>query len=188
MRRIKSEKELEAKRKRMQLMVGVVMIGLLVLATAGWFASEMFGGNSENFSGRVEYGGRTYLRQNNVFILEMENKYFYFFNLPNESRGIYLNYSSFADYSGKPLYIVNPVSEAQMILSNLEGVYSRWQTACLEDEECEGDLFVTDCSRNVIAFFENNETKVERKGNCVLIYGNFEKGVDAFSYSLLNIK
>jgi hypothetical protein len=188
MRRIKSEKELEAKRKRMQLMVGIFMAGLLVFATAGYFASEMFGGDSGNLGTNIVYGGRNYFKQNNIFILEMENRYFYFFNLPNESRGIYLNDSSFADYSGKPLYLVNLVSEAQMILSNLEGVYSRWQTACLENEECEGELFVTDCSRNVIVFLEDSETKVEKKENCIFIYGDFEKGVDAFSYNLLNIR
>jgi len=188
LRKIKSEKEIQVRNKRLQFVVGVVLIGLLVLASMGYFASERFRGDSETAQAtRIQYGGKTYFRQNDLFILQIENRSFYFFNLPNESRGIYLNQSSFEDYSGKPLYIVNPQRGLDLILMNLEFVYSRWQTVCLE-ESCEKNLPLKDCSENLIVFVEDENTKVERRENCIFIYGNFEKGVDAFSYSLLGIK
>ncbi len=147
----------------------------------------MFGGESETAATKISYGGNDYLIQNGMYILNLENKNFYFFNLPNESRGIYLNESSFTDYSGKPLYVVNPLAGVDLILINLEGVYSRWQTACLE-EVCEENLPVKNCSENLIVFVEDENTKVERVDNCIFVYGDVEKGIDAFSYKLLGIK
>ena len=188
MRRLKSEKELEAKRKKMQLLVGLFMVGLMVFATAGWFASEMFGGNQDIQGSSVEYGGRTYFRQSDFWILQEQGRNFYFHDLPTESRGIYKNQSNFFDYSGKILYIVNFVSEAQFILLNLDGVYSRWQEACFDGLDCEANLPTKDCSDNMIIFKEGNTTSVERQDNCVFIEGDFRKGVDAFSYSLLQIR
>ena len=61
MRKIRSEKEIESRRKKMQLIVGIVMVGLLVLATAGYFAIDMFSGDSETSQNNIiQYGGRKY--------------------------------------------------------------------------------------------------------------------------------
>lgn len=186
-RRIKSEKEILAKQKSMQWIVGIIMASLLLLSTVGYFASEMFGSNSEVTSSSIVYNGNTYSKQGELLTLVVEGKPFYFYNLPNESKNIYLNASSFTDYSGKPLYIVNMSSAAQLVLMNLEGTYLRWQTACLE-KECEENLPVKNCSDNLIVFVADENTKVERKENCIFISGDFERGVDAFSYKLLEIK
>ncbi len=187
MRRIKSEKEIQARQKKIQLFVGISIAVLLLLSTIGYFASELFGGDGEVQPSNLEYGGRTYIRQNDILVLLVEDKPFYFANLPNESRGIYSDGASFQNYSGKPLYIVNMQSSAQRILINLDGIYSRWQTACLE-EGCEENLPVKNCTDNLMVFMKANETRVEQNENCVFFYGDFEKGVDAFSYGLLGIK
>ncbi len=185
-RKIKSEEEIKARQKKMQIVVSIIMASLLLLSTIGYFASEMFAGDQEIRTDKINYAGRTYLKQNELLVLSSENKDFYFFSLPNESRNIYLNESSFADYLNKPLYIINLDPSAQLILMNLEGVYSRWQTACLE--ECEENLPIKDCSDNLIVFLKDETNRVEKRENCIFIYGDFEKGVDAFSYKLLGIK
>jgi hypothetical protein len=188
MRKIESKQEIEARRKKIQLVVVISMVGLLLLATVGYFASEMFGGSEESSTRKISYAGRTYIRQNDILLLEENGKVFQFFDLPNESRGIYLNSSSFSDFAGKPLYLTKVVPEAQVILSNLHGIYLRTNIACLELEDCKENEPLKNCSDNVIAFIESEETKVERKENCIFIYGDLKKGVDAFSYSLLGIK
>lgn len=188
MRKIKSEQETQSRKKKMQVFVGMFMVSLMILATAGYFATELFTEKgSIQTNEKVIYGGKTYFRQNDLWILQEQDKQFYFYNLPNESKGVYQNNSTFEDYSGKVLYIVNLVSEAEFIVMNLNGVYTRWQTACIESESCNEDLPIKNCSENLIVFKKGDKDRVERQGNCIFIYGNPEKGIDALSYNLLGI-
>jgi hypothetical protein len=187
LRKIKSQEEIAARDKKIRLFAVIFMASLLLLSTAGYFASELFGNKGQTSLNKINYGGLTYFIQDNFYVLEMEGRDFYFFDLPNASRGLYLNSSSFENYVGKPIYVVNINSAIQTTLLNLEGTYSRWQEACLE-EGCGENLPVKNCSENIIVFEEGEIDKVKREGNCLFIYGNPEKGVDAISYNLLGIK
>jgi hypothetical protein len=188
-RKIRSEQEIRARQKRIQIIASIVMVSLLIFATAGYFVSELLGINTETSLQQVTYAGKTFFKQDDLFYLIENNKQFYFYDLPNVSRGVYDNKSSLQEYSQKPLYIVNMQPQAYIILLNLEGQYSRWQGACFK-EDCQEKLPIKNCSENLVIFsnVESNISKVEKQENCIFISGNPQVGVDAFLYSLLDIK
>lgn len=188
-RKIKSEQEVIARQKRMQFAVSIVMVGLLVMATVGYFAAEFLGDKSENKSNKVVYGGREFFIQNELISLKEGGHEYYFFDLPNKSRNIYLEESTLQDFVGKPLYVVNPRSEIQLLLNNLEGTYTRWQEACF-NESCQENIPIKNCTENMIIFIESEseQSLVKKEENCILIYGDPIIGIDAISYKLLGIK
>lgn len=188
MKKIESEKDREKKKQRNQTIAVVFMASLLLLSTAGYFAAELFGNNQNQILGeKIKYGGLTYYDQGGFYALDLEGAIFYFFDLPNSSRDIYQNTSTFDDFYGKPLYITEENSASSHFLFNLDGIYSRYQKACYE-EECEEDIPPKNCSDNLIVFRESEEDRVERVDNCLFIYGNSEKGIDAITYNMLGIK
>lgn len=187
LKKIKSEAEKEARKKRMQIIVSVIMMSLLLLSTFGYFASELFGNNTETDSNKIEYGGLVFEINNGFYTLNMNGQNFYFYDLPNASRGILSEEVGLEQYLDKPLYLVEGVSEAQPLILNLNGFYSRVQEACYK-EDCGNNLPIKTCTDNLIIFRESEETKIEKEENCVFIYGDFTKGVDAISYNFLGIK
>jgi hypothetical protein len=185
LRKIESEQEIQKRQKRTQLIVGIVMVSLLLVSTIGY---AILSRDESDSAQTVEYAGKIFVRQNGVWLVKVDDRPFYFFNLPNETADVLVRGLSFSDYLGKPLYIVNLNSAAQRLVLNLEESYLRWQEACLQ-EGCKENLPLKNCSENVISFVEDSveNTRVEKNGSCVFIYGDFEKGTDAFSYGLLGL-
>jgi len=194
MRKIKSMADIERIRRRNNIILGVVMIALLVGSTAGY---SLMSADSED-ENVVEERGFKFVRDGGMWRLGFdEGKFFSFQYLPSEVDEIDVNVSvEFGDYSGQPLYFVNPSEGAGEVLNVLGEYLLRYQEACLDSgyEEnstnetvCEGDLPVKDCNSNLIIFEAGNETRVYGEGNCVFIEGDFIRGVDAFLYKILGV-
>ena len=188
MRKIQTQAEIDKKKKRNQLIVGVVLIGVLVLSTLGFALTGSFGGNN-----KIEFNGYEFEKNGVYWVLNLENQQFFFQNLPQEVTDIgVFGFYDLNSYFNKVLYFINfdKSNEAGYeILNNLGRYALRWQEACLSEDDCVGDLPVKTCEENLIVFEEgvNNVTSVRKDGNCVYISGDFVKGADAFLYKLLGI-
>jgi len=184
--------DIERARRRNNIILGVVMIALLVGSTAGY---SLMSADSEN-ENVVEERGFQFVRDGGMWRLALSDSEFFSFQyLPSEVSEVDVNVSiEFGDYSGQPLYLVNPSEGAGEVLNVLGKYLLRYQEACFgygenstNETVCEGDLPLKDCSSNLIIFEAGNETRVYGEENCVFIEGDFIRGVDAFLYKILGV-
>ncbi|MFA5061145.1 MAG: hypothetical protein WC494_02430 [Candidatus Pacearchaeota archaeon] len=182
MRKIMTQTEIERSNKRKQIVLGVVLIFLLVVSTAGfsWLSKD------EEKSGVVEERGIKFYNQNGIWRTQIGEAIFSFTYLPSEVENLTIigNYS-LDNYVNQPLYFNKLEDGAVEILGNLNNYILRYQKACTE-EPCEEDLPLKDCTNNFI-IFTDGENKVYKEENCVHIVGDQIKGADAFLYKVLNI-
>ncbi len=184
MRKIQTQIERDKKKKKNQIIVGVVMIGLLVLSTAG-YAIFQGGGDEKN---TAKYGDFKFVKSNELWGMGLGGEIFYFHNLPPDVENVsVIGFYSLEDYKNKPLYFVNVSSGAQEILNNIQRYVLRAQGACL-NSNCSEELPVKTCEDNVIVFENSGENKVWKEQNCVHISGDFLIGADAFLYKILGVR
>lgn len=189
MRKIKSPADLARTRKRNNILLGLAMIVLLAISTLGY---SLMNSDSEN-SNVVDEGGFKFVKANSLWNLEAGGQSFTFYNLPSEIEDVDVNLSVIlGQYSGQPLYFVNPGEGAGEILRNIGEYILRYQEACLGEnnstnESCEGNLPTKGCDSNLIIFEEGNYTQVYNEGGCVFIVGDNMKGSDAFLYKILGV-
>ena len=184
MRKILTQAEIDKKKKKNQFVVGAVMVFLLVVSTLGY---SLMSNNDDESSGVSEFGIK-FFKSNGLWRAEIDGGVFGFQNLPSEILDVNVNISiGLANYSGKVLYFVSPNNGASEILNNLGGYVPRYQEACLDAENCEGDWPIKNCSDNLIIFVEANETSVYQNGGCVYIAGDGVAGADAFLYEVLKV-
>ncbi|MDO8516497.1 MAG: hypothetical protein Q7S33_00065 [Nanoarchaeota archaeon] len=189
-RKIKTQEEIDAKKKKNKTILAVFIIGIMAFSTLGY----AFVGNGDGAQQKKKYNGFTFVENNGYWTTNAQNQIFYFKYLPQEIenvsvKGIY----NLQTYSAKPLYFVNNNMASNQILNNIGNLVSRYQEACLEGMNCTSNLPIKTCDDNVIIFenFNENsssETKVYQNKNCVYILGDFTKGVDALSYKLAKIR
>ena len=184
MRRIETKEQMEKKKKRNQMILGAAMIFLLTASVAGY---SIMNNASQETSKVTEYGIDFY-RQNGMWLAEFGEDTFIFQNLPSEVSSVEVQINlTLGQYYSNPLYFINANQGAPEILNNIGKFILRYQEACLENETCEGNLPIKDCSNNLFIFEAGNETKVYQDENCVYIAGDSVKGADAFLYKVLGI-
>lgn len=187
MRKIQTQEEKDKRKKKNQIIIGIVMIGLLVLSSIGYSIIQ----SKEDEEEIEKYGDFEFIRNGEGWMLELDEQVFYFQNLPQEVENISVTgFYSLENYANKPLYFVNSNSAAQEILGNIGRYVLRAQNACLISNCSEG-LPIKTCEDNLIVFKEGNETKetrVWKEENCVHISGDYLAGVDAFLYKILGVR
>ena len=92
------------------------------------------------------------------------------------------------------MYIYSENSDAETeIYRNLfyqKSIVQRVQSACLEGEECSGDLPIKTCEDNFVLIREGLEDKIFQNNNCVFIESageNLTMLSDEFLFKLLKI-
>ena len=187
-------KEQKQKRKRLnQIFIGGVMILLLVLSTAGFALLNKDDDSTNQQINQKEVNGFNFIKQDNMWITEINEKTHVFFFLPEELNEIEINITkTVLDYINRPLYVMHNANQIQQIQYNLYPEYLlRINSACIENEECEEEnIPVKNCSSDNIIIFkseENNITKVYQKENCIYIEGDLTKGTDKFLYKILGV-
>ena len=183
MRKIQTKEIIDRNKKRNNIIIGVVLIGLMFFSILGY----SFLGGDEGEESVVEYRGLKFFREGGMWKLPIEEQIFYFQYLPEEVENVSISgFYSLQNYADQPLYFVNLVSGE--ILNNLERYVPRWQEACLNDSsDCEDDLPSKTCEDNLIIFSEENNTAVWQEDSCVYISGDFSRASDAFLYKLFGI-
>lgn len=185
-RRLKPQAEVADKRRKNQIIAGVIMIVLMLFSTAGY--AFLNNKSEDSGSGVQKYGQYRFARYGEEWNLNMAGQNFYFQYLPGETENVSISGSySLANYSNKPLYFVNSNGATQEILANIGQYVLRYQEACLSGTNCT-NLPIKSCDDNLIVFVDSNENKVYSDKNCVYISGEYIKTADAFIYRLFGIK
>ncbi len=192
MRKIETKREREGKRRRNQIIVGVVLVFVMLFSTLG-FAFQNFyftGGDADSDSseGKVTYNDFEFTNVNGLWVLGN----FVFKNTPQQVQDVGTGLKSIDNYQGKPLYIYSENEEAEIeVYVNLGQVAERVQKACIEGEECSTNLPVKTCTDNFIIIKQTNNTVIRQENNCVYIEGTQENLValaDQFLFKILGIK
>ncbi|MDO8528645.1 MAG: hypothetical protein Q7S06_02010 [Nanoarchaeota archaeon] len=190
MRKIVSRETEAKKRKRNQLIIGGILVGIMILSTVGYAV------NRESPSGakKITYKGIEFVQQNGYWFATIGGVQFAFKYNPQETEEI----NGFAtirinDYSGKPLYISSDNLDAENELyQNLDSIILRRQSACLQGQTCSNkDYPVKTCDDNFIIIKEAGNTSISQEKNCVFIEGKKEdsvKLIDKFLYKTLGIQ
>ncbi len=181
----------DKKRKRNQLLIGAVLIGLMVMSTAGY--SFLNQDNTAASQNKVNYKGFIFSNNNGLWQLVLGNFNFYFSFNPNQVASLNTSVNLLNSYSGQPLYISSQDTSAEFeIYRNLDQVILRRQYACLEGEKCQdSSLPVKNCDNNFIIIEESNTSEITQDKNCVYIKGQKQdlvKATDEFLFKMLNIK
>jgi uncharacterized membrane protein len=191
MKRIETRVDSERKKRRNQIILGVVMIFILVISTVGFALLSNSGENSVVLKESEISGVRFYFDEN-VWVGQLNNKNHAFFFLPEELEDIEINMTNRkANYINQPLYWVHSSKSINQLQYNLFPEYIlRLNGACIEGENCEDEtLPIKNCSvDNIVIFSESEEnTEVYQREKCVYIKGNLVKGTDKFLYRVLEI-
>lgn len=196
MRQILDQQEKEKKRKRNQIIIGIILAGLMVLSSVGFaFLNTNFGGNnSKTNPGKENYNSYEFTAENNgLWSTDITGMKFYFRYTPKETEDINVPNVDLGKYAGKILYINSQDSRAIQEISSVLQLYSsRVQYACIEGMECKNnELPLKTCDDNIISIEESNSTEITITNNCVFIKGKGSdklKASDAFLYKLLGIR
>ena len=188
MKRLVSKHEEEKKRKRNQIIVGIVLAVLMILSTLG-FALQGNPGNSGNTdSNKLTYNGFDFAYINGLWVV---GNFAFKYN-PKQVPDIKSDLKDATYYQGAPLYIYSENEEAETeVYVNLGRIAERVQSACFEGLECPGDLPIKTCKDNFIIIKESNNSKIVQENNCVYIEGQGEDMVrlaDQFLFTILKIK
>ncbi len=184
MRKIRTQADADKRMKRNNLIVGIILVGLLVISTAGYSLMS----SDEDDGGSVSEFGVDFSRSNSMWVADIGGGVFWFQNLPSEVLDIDVNISiSFDDYANQPLYFVNPNEGASEILSNLGNYVLRYQEACLVNSSCDGNLPSKGCDNNLIIFESGNDSMVYQNESCIFIVGDAVRATDAFLYNVLGV-
>ena len=195
LKKLKTQTDINKIKKRNNIIVGVVMIGILTLSSLGF---SLMSSNKNEEDSSVNELGVEFFKIDGLWKTIIGEEVFGFQNLPSEVSDVNVNISLDLEmYSRQPLYFINPNEGASEILNNIGRYVLRYQEACLNNESCVGNFPLKDCGNNLIIFApqsgmarmgpDGNKTAVYQNESCVYIIGNSIKGADAFLYKLLEV-
>ena len=177
-----------------QLILGLGLIILMLFSTLGY---ALGGRSNEDSNKKISYNGIEFIQDSSGY-WEFEQQGYEFLTKynPEEIENIEFNGNLvLSNLFEKPLYFVGDSQEPIVeIARNLERFVLRIQNACINEEDCEGDLPIKNCSEDnivVIKESENSETEnIYQQENCIYIsasYANQTKYADRFLFSILMI-
>tara|TARA_Y100000310_G_scaffold324220_1_gene385836 strand:- start:235 stop:813 length:579 start_codon:yes stop_codon:yes gene_type:complete len=181
--------------KRNQIILGVFLI---VVMTFGTFAYAFGSSSNEDSNEKIEYKGIEFVRDNSGYWSSViqGNEFITKYN-PEETKEInFFSSLNINNYKDKPLYFVGEIGDGSSEIGrNLaERFVLRIQEACLDEDGCEGDLPIKNCSiDNVISFehvLEEELETINQEENCVYIVSSLDnqsKYADKFLFEILGI-
>jgi len=183
MRPIESEEIREKRKKRNQLIVGVILIGLMVLSSAGYALINSFTGSSGN---QITKYGLTY--DGSYWSGNVQGYPISLTLDPDQAANIsvILSDTTLSSYSGQLVYVASddPFSFSQ-IATNLGPFTAGVREACFGP--CDKNLPEKTCADNLIVI---NSTaaypSVYRRDNCIFVEGNSDS-TEALLYRLLGL-
>lgn len=183
LKKIGNKHEIAKGKQRNQIIVGIILIGLMVVSTAGY----AFLDNKKDVNSQTrEYNGLQFVKSGQFWTTTIQGQTFYFSYLPEELGNVSISGDySLGNYSQEPLYFVNNNFASQEVVNNIGRYVLRYQDACLD--KCS-DLPQKSCADNLIIFMPGGESKVWKEENCVYLSGDSAMAADTFVYRLLGIK
>jgi len=181
--------------RRNQLIIGIILIGLMLFSTVGF---ALNGSDDESSENVVEYNGIEFrVAESGYWNFVIQGFEFNVLHNPLEVEDInFLNLKSLPDYQDKPLYFVGESQEGISELArNLNYFVSRINSACLDEDNCEGDYPIKNCSvDNVIVIEEIEEGEREQiiqEENCIFVSSslrNETRYADALLFDLIGVR
>jgi hypothetical protein len=196
MRKLSSKQDEEKRRKRNQLIMGIILIGVMVVSTFAVIVDSF--GNKDKTSNN-NYNGYEFVKQGSYWYASIGERSFVFMYNPYEVQEsfntTFTNITYISSYNGYPLYVYSENYQAESeIFRNFEGISLRMQRACLNSSyglNCSEEFPIKDCSSNFIVIKESNERKIYNEENCVFITGAKEdliKLTDEYLFKITGIK
>jgi hypothetical protein len=196
LRKIMSREELDRKRERNNKIIVVVLGLIMLLSSAGYFASEYSSGSTKKM---------TY----HNLVLQQDSSGYWDFSIgsnryqtrftPLETENLTVNtMKTLLDYTGKPLYFgINGLEDINQegvyeLSKNLGSIVLKTDYACLTDS-CSENYAVKNCSTSNIIIFQRsttNASKVSDSENCVILEynpGESELISDGFLFKILGV-
>jgi hypothetical protein len=193
MRRIISKEAEEKKRRKNQLIIGIILIAVMIFSVLGYSLSSF--GNNNSSGSVVNYNGFKFTQTSNFWNVNVGSYAFSFAYNPTQTEKINSALNLLNSYSGKPLYISSENNEAEIeIYKNLfyqNQIVQRIQEACLQGEKCNGDYPKKTCQDNFIIIKESNSSEIKQQNNCVFIEGNkgnLTKLSDSFLFKISGVQ
>ncbi len=186
MRRIGSEHEIEARRKRNAKIIGLFILFVLVIGTVGYG----FFSNPANSQGEVPTDSGVENGQvmgvNGRWIANVNGQTLYFTESPASTENISVILSSdIAAFAAQPLYISSDNTAVINEIATTLGRYTgRLQQACYGT--CEKDLPEKNCTENLIVWKDSSTNRVYQQDKCIFIEGDL-RAVDAFLYKIFDL-
>lgn len=179
----------EKRKKRNQLILGVMLLAVMVLSVIGYSFQVNDNKNDKN---SLEYNGFKFTGQGNLWVTKIGQLDFSFLFSPEEVPSINSDVNLLNSYVGEPLYILSDNYDSKVeILRNMQNIALRIQDACINAENCKNNIPVKTCEDNFIIIQESNETNITQNQSCVYITGKSEdlpKITDEFLFKSMGIK
>ncbi|MFH1801297.1 MAG: hypothetical protein ABH804_00470 [archaeon] len=189
MRKIISKKASDRKKRKNQIIVGIVLVFLMLVSVVG-YSFQGTEGDQENQ--KIDYNGFEFVKINDLWFLSTGNYEFSFKYNPLQTENINSELKKISNYQGNPLYYSSENNEAlSEIYINLNMIVQRFQPACLEGEECDENIPVKNCGDNFILIKEKNNSRIYQDENCVFIEGqkgDLTKLSDEFLFKIIGVK
>ena len=184
-----TKEEIEKKELKNKRMIGIIIVVLMVLSTAGY---AFFSGGTGNLK-KIKYNNVDFLLlEDGKWHFTILGKEFSTYHNPNEVKNIkILGNFSIEDYYNFPLYthFENDKEIQDEILYNLYGIYSRANNFCFSDESC--DWVEKNCQEdNLLIIKKSQNSLITKNDKCIYLYFNETEGLkvaDAFIFKLLKI-
>lgn len=190
MRKILSNRKKKSKERFNKILFGIALLFIIILSTIGYSLNSSI--NQQDNGEKVVYNGNEFIGNNGFWFMKIGEMEFAFRYNPNEVMKINEPVNYFNTYYNLPLYIQsdNELATSE-IYNNMINVVQRMQKACIDENECEEDIPVKNCSSNFIIIKEDNLTSITQDNGCVFITGdgdNLVKATDEFLFKTLGIE
>jgi len=189
-RRLTSKHDEDKRKKKNQIVVGVVLVFLMLLSTLGY----SFGTNlsQQNQQGAiVNYNGYEFSYFNGLWSLNIGGTIFSFINSPATAFKTNSTLKSLTNYYGKPLYIYSENAEAEAEISrNLFGVSEEITPACIGGATCGEGIQIKTCEDNFIIIKETKEASISQENGCIFLYGppeSLTRVTDGFLLKIIGV-
>jgi len=202
MRKLTSKEDEAKRKKRNQLILGLILVAVMLFSTLGYsFGAQE--DNATNGGENVVYNGYTFIAHSSGFwLLNLGDFQFTFKNTPKDLEPIEGDVNLVSDYVNKPTYVYSENQEAEIeIFRNLNQMVLRTQYACLDSGNLSGEIYelktcdqsypIKNCSDNFVIIQEAETPEIIQEENCVFIRGPKEslvKVADEFLFKIMGIK
>lgn len=177
MKKIVSKTQLKKSQQRKQLIAGLLLVGLMIFSTIAY--SFMSRDNEETSSSAFHYKGLGFVEQNGYYFANNGQFQITLLNDPrlnNASFEMNLN-TSLSKIYNLPLYLDSEdYLSSSLIVQNLgpevNRLAQRVQFACIDENDCEEEYPIKDCSENLFILRYSNDSKIETIDGCTFIFGS----------------
>lgn len=176
--------------KNKKVVISIFIITVMVLSVIGF----MLGNNEEQNTNTLKYNDFEFTKINDKFVLEKDNKQFYFDYFPDELQNITI--PSFTIVSPKYYFIFTPgEKDINMEYSMQKLQYSLSQfnimtvLACDFEENCP-DIPIKNCTDYSFYFKKSENNTIFFDENCIILEGDnqfLSQAVDKINYKLLGV-